>query len=109
MGLTNYGVVTVTDEQRKIPNGRRKDDGFCLLHEGTCNEIDHLRGLFKWAFGLAVTVAIALGGVGIVSIDKMHDTLTTLESDVRIIKYRIERDYATDKHSEIDSNTEAPG
>jgi hypothetical protein len=40
-----------------------------------------------------VTIGIAVGVLGINALDKMHDTLSILEGDVKVIKYQIERDY----------------
>jgi len=94
--------VIMTDK-RKILNGRRETDGTCFLHNVTCKEIDNVRGLFKWGFGLVVVVGIAIGGLGVSVLDKMHDTLTILEGDVKVIKYRLERGYSDDRRSEKDS------
>ena len=71
-----------------------QNDGTCPLHGATCKEIDNVRGLFKWGFGLVITVAIAVGFLGVNALDKMHDTLTILEGDVKVIKHQIERDYS---------------
>jgi hypothetical protein len=96
-------------DQRKIANGRRKGDGTCLLHGSTCKEIDNVRGLFKWGFGLIVTVFIAIGGIsatiGVLTISKMN----AIEGDIKVIKYQIEKHYSGGQQSKIESATKFPG
>ena len=101
-------------ENRKILNGRRSYDGTCLAHAATCKEIDNVRGLFKWGFGLIISVAIAVGVVGInvfvtfgdrmhESIESVENSLKTLEGDVKVIKYRIEQRGYDGRQSESNS------
>ncbi len=72
----------------------------CALHDGTCKDIDNVRGLFKWGFGLVVTVGITVAILFFGVLDEMNKTVTTIEIDVGIIKRQIERDYGYEVYNE---------
>ena len=80
-------------DERRLPEnglGRRPYDSTCILHEATIKEIDNVRKLFFWGFGLIVTISLAVGLLGVRAVDKLHDAVSTMQGDVKVIKYRIE-------------------
>ena len=79
----------MVENRKEQCKGRRKDDGVCPLHGATCKEIDYVRGLFKWGFGMILVTALSIGGLSIRELSKMHDTLYELKGDVKIIKFQV--------------------